>query len=130
MLGSVDGMLQLDLERDAVDVYFRDVAFYFLNLHFVVDTLYFILIFVHLSYLLFDDLLFTIWQWFPRYFSSGPVGMRGALGMVGSTGSWKCVICAYSSSQPVSRCLMVMTPDSTSCTSSSYCFRAMPMTAM
>ena len=47
MLGSVDGFLQLDLERYAVYIHFCDVAFYFLYLYFVVDTLYFILILIH-----------------------------------------------------------------------------------
>ena len=46
--------------------------------------------------------------------------MRGALWLVGMKGSCKWVICVYSSSQPVSFGLMVMTPLSTSCTSSSY----------
>ena len=91
MLGGIDGLLQFYLERYAVHVYLCDVAFYFFNLYFVVDTLYFILILVQLCILLFDDLLFTI------------------------SYTWNCVIWWNSSFQgDEDFCLMVMIPDSTS----------------
>ena len=45
--------------------------------------------------------------------------------------TWNCVIWWNSSFQGDDDfCFMVMMPDSTSWTSSSYCFKAMPMTAM
>ena len=43
----VNGLLQLYVKADTVDIHFGNVAFYFFNLYVVVDALYFILILVH-----------------------------------------------------------------------------------
>ena len=43
----VDGLFQLYVETDAIDVYLGNVAFYFFDFYVVIDALYFILILVH-----------------------------------------------------------------------------------
>ena len=50
--GSLDGLLHLNLERNTIDGYFGNIAFYFFDLYFVVDPLNFIFVRIHNCYIL------------------------------------------------------------------------------